>query len=263
MCTPPISTSPKKTADVTVESEVRNSSGDRATVALTVADRRSRGQVRARFAGEPVDMVDGEKTMLTASGALKTARFWSPEDPYLYDVYTILTVEGKDRGREPALNRVSQDRIQRRRRHGRRLSQRQIYLSQRVRPAPSDEWAGLGRAIDWMHDYTAKWSALPWELYPLDAYFPAAGGCGLLRPLGIVQVCPRAIRNTPGYRASVGATPRSHARLRSSISATTRAFFFGRPATAIVTPEGMKEMVALRQQWDPKGGRVMGYRGQR
>ena len=39
-------------------------------------------------------MVDGERTVLPAAGALKGARFWSPADPYLYDVYTILTVDG-------------------------------------------------------------------------------------------------------------------------------------------------------------------------
>ena len=40
-------------------------------------------------------MVDGEKSVLTATGGLKDARFWSTEDPYLYNVYTILKVDGK------------------------------------------------------------------------------------------------------------------------------------------------------------------------
>jgi len=53
------------------------------------------GRVRARFDGSSTDMVDGEKTVLMAAGALQDARFWCPEDPYLYDVYTILTVDGK------------------------------------------------------------------------------------------------------------------------------------------------------------------------
>jgi beta-galactosidase len=84
-----------KSADVTVESEVRNASGDRATVELSAVIVDSGGQVRAKFDGNSVDMVDGEKSILTATGALKGARFWSPEDPYFYDVYTILTVDGK------------------------------------------------------------------------------------------------------------------------------------------------------------------------
>jgi beta-galactosidase len=80
---------------VTVESEVRNASGDRATVELSAVIVDPNGQVRAQLDGTSVDMVDGEKTVLTAAGALKGARFWSTEDPYLYDVYTILKVDGK------------------------------------------------------------------------------------------------------------------------------------------------------------------------
>ena len=53
---------PGKSADVTVDSEVKNASGDRATVGLSVAVVDSTGTVRAKFEGEPVDMVDGEKT---------------------------------------------------------------------------------------------------------------------------------------------------------------------------------------------------------
>src|ERR1017187_9060429 len=86
---------PKETADVTVDSEVRNDSGDRVTVGLSAAIVDRSGQVHARFDGNPVDMVDGEKTLLRATGGLKDARFWSTEDPTFYSVYTIRKVDGK------------------------------------------------------------------------------------------------------------------------------------------------------------------------
>ena len=85
----------RKTAEITVDSEVHNDSGSRATVGLSVAIVDHAGQVRVQFDGDPVDMVDGEKSVLTASGDLREARFWSTDDPYLYDVYTILKVDGK------------------------------------------------------------------------------------------------------------------------------------------------------------------------
>jgi beta-galactosidase len=53
----------KKTADVTVDAEVHNASGDRATVGLSVAIVDHDGRVRAQFDGDPVDMVDGEKSV--------------------------------------------------------------------------------------------------------------------------------------------------------------------------------------------------------
>ena len=85
----------KKTADVTVDSEVHNLSGDRATVGLTAVIVDRTGRAVAQFDGDPVDMVDGEKSVQTATGALANARFWSPDDPYLYTVVTILKVDGK------------------------------------------------------------------------------------------------------------------------------------------------------------------------
>ena len=53
----------KKTADVTVEAEVHNNSGDRATVGLSVTVVDHAGSVRAQFEADPVDMVDGEKSV--------------------------------------------------------------------------------------------------------------------------------------------------------------------------------------------------------
>jgi beta-galactosidase len=85
----------KKTADLTVESEVHNGSGERATVGLAVVVIDHAGEIRAQFEGDPVDMVDGEKSVQIASGSIKDARFWSTDDPYLYAVYRILKVNGK------------------------------------------------------------------------------------------------------------------------------------------------------------------------
>src|SRR5208337_2244104 len=50
----------KKSADVTVDAEVHNASGERATVGLSVAIVDHEGHLRAQFDGDPVDMVDGE-----------------------------------------------------------------------------------------------------------------------------------------------------------------------------------------------------------
>ena len=41
------------------------------------------------------DLVDGETEMFTANGKLADAKFWSDGNPYLYDVYSILTVNDK------------------------------------------------------------------------------------------------------------------------------------------------------------------------
>ena len=87
------------TCDVTVESQVHNATADRrvpqTNVTLSVAVVDQDGVVRASFKGDGVDMLAGAKTVLKAAGPLANARFWSIDDPYLYDVYTMLTVGGK------------------------------------------------------------------------------------------------------------------------------------------------------------------------
>ena len=111
-------------AYIAVESQVHNASADRASVDLSaiVVDRD--GMVRAKFSADTADMVAGEKSVIEATGPLKDAKFWSTDDPYLYDVYTVLTVDGKVVDVYKISHRLSQDRIQRGRRHGRRVHQR-------------------------------------------------------------------------------------------------------------------------------------------
>ena len=126
---------PKKTADITVDSEVRNDSGERATVGLSAVIVDHRGQVRARFEGDPVDMANGEKKVLTASGALrKRALLEYRRSLPLQRVHHPQSWRKGCRRREDH-HRISQNRIQGRRRNGRRLPQRQVCLPQRLRAA--------------------------------------------------------------------------------------------------------------------------------
>ena len=113
------------------------------------------GQVRARFDGSSIDMVDGEKTVLTAAGALKDARFWSPEDPYLYDVYTILTVDGKTVDVNKVVTGFRKTEFKGGAGTGGvYLNDKFVYLKGFAQRS-SNEWAGLGGAYpDWLHDFT-------------------------------------------------------------------------------------------------------------
>ena len=88
-----------RTCDVTVESQVHNATADRrvprANVALSGVVVDQDGTVRASFKSDGVDLLADAKGVLKAAAPLANARFWNPDDPYLYDVYTILTVDGK------------------------------------------------------------------------------------------------------------------------------------------------------------------------
>ena len=145
------------TADITVDSQVHNASDDQATVSLEAFVVDQAGIVRAKFSAEPLDMVPGEKSVIEATGQLTDAHFWSVDDPYLYDVYTVLTVDDK------VVDVVKTTTGFRKAEFkggagtgGVYINDKFVYLTGFAQRS-SNEWAGLGQAYpDWMHDFTAK-----------------------------------------------------------------------------------------------------------
>jgi len=252
----------KKTADVTVDAEVENHSGDRATVGLSVVIVDHAGSVRAQFEGDPVDMVDGEKSVMSATGLLKDARWWSTDDPYLYDVYTVLKVNGRV---------VDADRLETGFRKtefkggvgtgGVYLNEKFVYLKGFAERS-ADEWSAVGAGYPvWMHDYTAglirkchgnymRWMHISPQKVDADSFARH----------GIIQVCPAGDKERDVFgrqwdqRMDVMRNSILYFRNNPSI-------LFWEAGNTVITPEQMTQMVELRKQWDPAGGRVMGSRG--
>jgi beta-galactosidase len=251
-----------KGADVTVESEVRNASGDRATVALSAVIVDRDGKVRSRFNGDPVDMVDGEKTELTATGALQGARFWSPEDPYLYDVYTILTVDGKTVDVDKVVTGFRKTEFRGGvATGGVYLNGKFVYLKGYAQRA-SNEWAGLGQTYpDWMHDFQADLVRASHANYIRWMHIaPQRVDADTADRYGIIQICPAGDkeRDVEGRQWEQ----------RLEVMRDTMIYFRNSPSilfweagNTVINVEHMQQMLALRKQWDPDGGRVIGARG--
>jgi beta-galactosidase len=252
----------KKSADVTVDSEVHNASGERATVGLSVAIVDHEGHLAAHFDGDPVDMVDGEKSVQSATGSLKDARFWSTEDPYMYDVYTILKVDGKvvdvnrlETGFRKAEFKGGAGK------GGIYINDKFVYLKG-FSERSTDEWAAVGAGYpDWMHDFTAnlirecngnymRWMHISPTKVDADSF----------ARYGIIQACPAGDkeRDVQGrqwdQRVEVMRDSMVYFRNNPSI-------LFWEAGNTVVTPEQMQQMVDLRKQWDPYGQRVIGTRG--
>jgi beta-galactosidase len=250
-----------RTADVGVESEVKNESGNSATVLLSGAIVDQSGKLCAQISGAPTDLAAGSKTVLKATGVLANARFWSPDDPAMYDVYTILSVDGK----VIDVNKVSTGFRKTAFKGGVGtggvyLNDKFVYLkgfSQRA----SDEWAGLSQAYpDWMHDFNAqllrgsngnymRWMHISPQRVDVDAY----------DRFGIIQICPAGDKEREVFgrqwdqRVEVMRDSMIYFRNSPGI-------LFWEAGNTIVTPEQMKQMVDLRKKYDPFGGRVMGTR---
>jgi beta-galactosidase len=231
-------------------------------VALSAVIVDRNGQVRARFEGSSVDMVDGEKTELTAAGPLTGARFWSPDDPNLYDVYTILTVDGKTVDVDKLVTGFRQTEF----RGGAGtggvyLNGKFIYLKGFAQRA-SDEWAGLGQAYpDWMHDFQAQMIRASHANYIRWMHIaPQRVDADTADRFGIIQICPAGDKERD-------ATGRQWEQ-RLEAMRDTMIYFRNNPSilfweagNTVVTVEHMQQMAALRKQWDPDGGRAIGARG--
>jgi beta-galactosidase len=244
-----------------VEAQVRNESGDFASITLSVAVVDAAGTVRARFSGDTTDLVDGQTETLTASGALADAHFWDVNDPYLYTVYSILTVDGKAVDVCPTRTGFRKTAF----RGGPGaggvyLNDHFIWLTGFAQRSVND-WAGLGQAYpDWMHEANAALLRASHANYIRWMHIaPQAVDVRACDRYGIVEICPAGDkeRDVQGrqweQRMEV---------MRDTIIAYRNhpSILFWEAGNQVISPAHMSEMVALRQQWDPHGGRVMGVR---
>jgi len=251
-----------KTCDVNIESQVKNESDDQQSIILSVAVVGPEGNVCANFQSDALDLVSGEAEVFKAGGKLADARFWSDDSPNLYDVYTTLTVNGM-------VLDVCKTRTGFRKTEfkggagvvGIYLNDRFIWLTGFAQRS-SDEWAGLGQAYpDWVHDFNAQ------LIRGTHANFirwmhiaPQAVDVRACDKDGIVEVCPAGDKESDvagrqwEQRVEVMRDVLIYFRNSPSI-------LFWEAGNTVVTPDHMNEMVQLRKEFDPAGGRVMGTRG--
>jgi len=251
--------------DVTVESQVHNATADRrvpstnVTLSATVVDKD--GVVRATFTGTPVDMLAGAKTVLTATGPLTGARFWSPDDPVLYDVYTMLTVDGKvvdvtkiTTGFRKAEFKGGVGT------GGVYINDKFVYLKG-FSERSADEWAGVGVGYpEWMHDFTAQMIRDDHANYMRWMHVtPQKEDVESFDRFGIVEVAPAADKEEDAqgqqWEQRVAVMRDSIIYLRNNPS-----ILFWEAGNTGVTGPQMEQMVALRKEYDPNGGRTMGCR---
>jgi len=253
---------PAKTCDVSVESQVMNTTTAGASVTLSAAIVDKDGVLCARLNGQPADVAPGVASTLTASGALANARFWSTDDPYLYDVYSILTVNGQ----VVDVNKVTTGFRKTEFKGGAGkggvyINDKFVYLKGFAQRS-SDEWAGIGAGYpDWMHDFSAqmlrdcngnyqRWMHVSPQKVDVEAY----------DRFGIVEVCPAGDKE--GDRTGVQWDQRVAVMRDSMIYFRNNpSVLFWETGNTWVLPEQMQQMVALRKQYDPHGGRVVGGRG--
>lgn len=259
------------TAQIVVESQVKNESGDFAAISLSAVVVDADGMERARFESETSDLVDGQTAVFTAEGRVSGLRLWSVDDPYLYDVYCLLTVDGQ-------VVDVSRVRTGFRKTDfkggagtgGVYINDKFVWLTGYAQRSVND-WAGLGQAYpDWMHDYNAKLVRESNANYIRWMHIaPQAADVRACDKFGIVQICPAGDKEMDPVmdrRLSAETAARQWAQ-RAEVMRTTMIYFRNNPSilfweagNQVVTVPHMQEIIALRDKWDPHGGRAAGTR---
>ena len=85
---------PTGNATITAQSQVKNESGASETATFTTVIVDMGGNVVATLTGNTAAVANGATATFTATGAVTGLNFWYIGHGYLYDVYTILTVNG-------------------------------------------------------------------------------------------------------------------------------------------------------------------------
>lgn len=262
----------EESCEVNIESQVCNESGARENITLSAVIVDANGNVCAEFGGSAADLADSETVTLTASGKLTNVHYWDVNNPYLYDVYCELEVNGK-------VVDVQKIRTGFRKTEfkggagtgGVYLNGRFVWLTGYAQRS-SDSWAGLGEAYpDWMHDYNAQLIRSTHANYIRWMHIsPQAVDVRACDRYGIVEVCAAGDKEGDpalDHRLNSNVAARQW-RQRVEVMRDSMIYFRNNPSilfweagNSVLTPEHMREMVALRKKWDPNGGRVIGCRG--
>jgi beta-galactosidase len=253
-----------KTTEVNIESQVRNESSGSAALALSAVVVDADGVVCAQIKGASQNLASGQTATLTAAGPLTGAHFWDVNDPYLYDVYSVLSVNGKvadlckiHTGFRKAEFKGGAGT------GGVYLNDKFVWLTGYSQRAAND-WPGLGSAYpDWMHDFDAALLRESNGNYNRWMHIsPTRVDVTACDKFGIVNVCPAGDGEHETFdrqwdqRVEV---------MRDSIIyfRNSPSILFWEAGNAAINAAHMKQMVDLRKELDPNGGRVMGCRSLR
>lgn len=247
----------KRTADIHAESEVKNDSKKKVTVGYNVKIYDNDDKLVADFNGEPVSIAPGTTAMVKASAPMSGLHFWSWGYGYLYKVKTSLVVDGKSQDEVTTMTGFRKT----------RFGDGKIWLNDRVlqmkgyAQRTSNEWPGVGMSVaPWLSDYSnnlmvesnanfVRWMHVsPWK--------QDVESCDRV---GLMQMLPAgdSEKDVEGRRWEQ----------RKDVMRDAIIYFRNSPSVMFwesgnesISRDHILEMRAIRDQYDPYGGRAIGSR---
>ena len=246
-----------KTADISIESEIHNAYTEGKTVDFVVHIIDKDGKICSSDTTKNHAFDTDETKTIKTTVPLSNISFWSPDYPNLYTVYTMLItndlvvdVASVPLGVRTVMFNVAE---------GLTINGRFLYLKGYA-PRTTMEWVSLGVAPGWLSEYDFKLMKesnanfiRPMHSAPRQREVKAAD------KFGVIYACPAG-------DAEGDATGRQWEH-RTELMRDVMIYFRNNPSVVFweggnqnISPEHMEEMVAIKNQWDPHGGRYSGTR---
>lgn len=246
-----------RTARVNVETEVRNDGRKPVTATLLVSIYDNDGKEVASFRGSEETIAAGATATLRGSEVVKDLHFWSWGYGYLYTVNTSLEINGKVTDPVATVTGFRKT----------RFGEGKVWVNDRVlqmkgyAQRSSNEWPGVGMSVaPWVSDYSndlmvksngnfVRWMHVsPWR--------QDVESCDRV---GLMQMLPAgdSERDVTGRRWE-------HRKdlMRDAIIyyRNSPSVIFWESGNESISRDHMLEMRAIRDQYDPHGGRAIGSR---
>jgi len=251
-----------RTATFTVESEVANEYGSEQTATFSVDLVDFTGKVVWTMAAPAQAIGAGQTVKLAVAGQLSGIHFWAPDYPYLYTVRSSIKTGS-------SLVDVTDTTFGVRKisftaKNGLMVNGHPIYLKG-FSPRTVMDWAVVGNPQNWMaeHDFLLMKKANANFVRPMHVA-PRRNMVESANKLGIVLICPAG--NGEGDDPD---TAEGNARWQQRLGVmrdvtiyyrNDPSVFFHEASNSGITDQHMRDMVAVRDQWDPHGGRYAGTR---
>ncbi len=196
--------------------------------------------------------------MFTATMPLSGIHFWCPDYPYMYRVFTALTVDGKMT--DVYENPLGVRKFTFSAKEGLKINGHPIYLKGYA-PRTMMEWAVSGIPQDWMTelDYKMMREDYAYFIRPMHVA-PRMNQVESADKFGIIMTCPAGdgegdAKNDAQWQD------------RLEVMRDVTIYFRNHPSVAFyeasnsqVSVSHMQDMIKIRDKWDPHGGRFAGTR---
>ncbi len=244
-------------AIIHAESEVKNEYKKPLTVGYEVEVVDIDGKSVATFNSEPVVIAKGETATLSAEAPLSGLHFWSWGYGYLYKVKTRLIVDGD----------VMDEVVTRTGFRKTRFGEGKVWINDRVlqfkgyAQRTSNEWPGVGLSVPaWMSDYSnglaVEGNANFFRWMHIAAWKQDIESCDRV---GAMQMLPAG----DAEKDRQGRQWEQRTELMRDVIIYNRnnpSVIFYECGNEAISREHMIEMKAIRDQYDPHGGRAIGSR---